>query len=280
MPSMAQEPTVYSHGHHESVLRSHQWRTAENSAAYLLDRLRPGLTLLDVGSGPGTLTCDLAERVQPGRVLGVDPSADVTTQATDELARRVGAGRLSEGQVTFRTDNFMSDAVAAAGPFDVVHAHQVLQHLADPVEALRHMAALARPEGGVLAARDADYGNMRWSPKSPELDRWRVVIREVTRRNGGDADAGRRMDDWAAAAGLANATVTHSTWTFDTPEDRAWWGGLWAERCRSSSLNEHAQRYGLASAAELEALAAGWQAWAEQPDAWFTVPHGEILCLV
>ena len=29
----------YTHGHHESVLRSHRWRTAQNSAAYLLDRL-------------------------------------------------------------------------------------------------------------------------------------------------------------------------------------------------------------------------------------------------
>jgi hypothetical protein len=30
---------VYLHGHHDSVLRSHRWRTAENSAAYLLARL-------------------------------------------------------------------------------------------------------------------------------------------------------------------------------------------------------------------------------------------------
>ena len=53
----------YTHGHHESVLRSHRWRTAENSAAYLLPRLAPGTSLLDVGSGPGTITADLAARV-------------------------------------------------------------------------------------------------------------------------------------------------------------------------------------------------------------------------
>ena len=50
----------YTHGHAESVLRSHRTRTAENSAAYLLPELRPGLSLLDVGSGPGTITADLA----------------------------------------------------------------------------------------------------------------------------------------------------------------------------------------------------------------------------
>ena len=64
----------YTHGHHESVLRSHRWRTAANSAAYLLPHLGPGITLLDVGCGPGTITVDLARRVAPGAVVGVDRS--------------------------------------------------------------------------------------------------------------------------------------------------------------------------------------------------------------
>src|SRR5262245_65676617 len=63
---MAEPRTGYTHGHHESVLRSHRWRTAENSAAYLLGRLRPGMSLLDVGCGPGTIPADLAARVAPG----------------------------------------------------------------------------------------------------------------------------------------------------------------------------------------------------------------------
>ena len=57
---------TYTHGHAEPVLQSHRWRTAENSAAYLLPVLRPGLDLLDVGCGPGTITVDLAARVAPG----------------------------------------------------------------------------------------------------------------------------------------------------------------------------------------------------------------------
>src|SRR5690349_21918936 len=74
---------TYSHGHHESVLRSHRWRTAENSAAYLLPHLRPGQVLLDVGCGPGNITLDLAARVAPGSVLGIDAAPDAIAAATE-----------------------------------------------------------------------------------------------------------------------------------------------------------------------------------------------------
>ena len=66
------DTATYTHGHAESVLRSHRTRTAENSAAYLLPHLRAGLSLLDIGSGPGTITVDLAERVAPGPVTAVE----------------------------------------------------------------------------------------------------------------------------------------------------------------------------------------------------------------
>jgi len=119
---------TYTHGHHDSVLRSHRWRTVENSAAYLLPHLAPGQDLLDVGCGPGTITVDLAGRVTPGKVTGVDASTEVVAEAE---TRRAGADT-----VTFVT----GDVYALAfddGSFDVVHAHQVLQHLTDPVAALR-----------------------------------------------------------------------------------------------------------------------------------------------
>src|SRR5437868_7705422 len=72
---------VYTHGHHDAVLRSHRWRTAENSAAYLLPHLVNGQRLLDVGCGPGTLTLDLARRGAPGDVVGIDLEAAGLTEA-------------------------------------------------------------------------------------------------------------------------------------------------------------------------------------------------------
>ena len=63
---------TYTHGHHDSVLRSHRWRTAQNSAGYLLPHLHAGQSLLDIGCGPGTITLDLARLVAPGQTVGLD----------------------------------------------------------------------------------------------------------------------------------------------------------------------------------------------------------------
>ena len=79
---------TYTHGHHESVLRSHKWRTVDNSAAYLAPRLTSGTSVLDLGCGPGTITADIGRRVAPGRVLGIDASADVI----EEARRDAGGG--------------------------------------------------------------------------------------------------------------------------------------------------------------------------------------------
>jgi SAM-dependent methyltransferase len=162
------------------------------------------------------------------------------------------------------------------GSFDVVHAHQVLQHLTDPVGALREMRRVLAPDG-LLAVRDGDYGSFFWAPDDPRLDRWLALYHRVTRHNGAEADAGRRLSGWVRAAGFTDVAVSSSTWTFATPEDRAWWGATWAERLVASSLGEQAVEYGLADADELETMAAAFHQWAADDDAVFVVPHVEVI---
>ncbi|MFG2510897.1 methyltransferase domain-containing protein [Streptomyces sp. NPDC048584] len=266
----ARETAVYTHGHHESVLRSHTWRTAENSAAYLLGALRPHMRILDIGCGPGTITADLAERVPDGHVTGLDREPGILEQA-----RAVAGGRgLTNTAFT------VGDVHALDFPDDtfcVVHAHQVLQHVGDPVGALREMRRVTRP-GGIVAVRDSDYAAMTWYPPSPGMDDWLDLYRRVARANGGEPDAGRRLKSWALTAGFTDITATSATWTFSTSDERAWWSGLWADRTVASAYAERAVDGGHATRQRLRDVAEAWRKWGERDDGWFGVLHGEILC--
>jgi ubiquinone/menaquinone biosynthesis C-methylase UbiE len=106
--------TQYTHGHHESVLRSHRWRTAENSAAQLLPVLRPGLRLLDVGCGPGTITVDLAGIVVPGQVTGIEPVPDALDLAR-EYAQRCGQGNIDFVVADVHALQFADNTFGVAG---------------------------------------------------------------------------------------------------------------------------------------------------------------------
>jgi ubiquinone/menaquinone biosynthesis C-methylase UbiE len=260
---------VYTHGHHESVLRSHRWRTAENSAAYLLPHLNAGDRLLDIGCGPGTITVDLAARVAPGEVVGIDV-ADEVLSAAGRAAEEAGATNLTFA----RGDAYGVDV--AAGSFDVVHAHQVLQHLGDPIAALTEMGRVLRP-GGLLAVRDSDFGAFVWAPPDERLDHWMQLYHRVTEHNGAQADAGRWLPSWVRAAGFTDLQVSSSTWTFADPASRGWWGQLWADRVRHSSFANQAKEYGLADANRLADIADAFESWASAPDGVFVVVHVEVL---
>lgn len=259
----------YTHGHHESVLAVHRWRTAGNSAAYLLPHLVSGQRLLDVGCGPGTITADLARVVAPGEVVAFDREPGIVAEAAGLAIER------ALGNVT----SMVGDVYAldiADGTFDVVHAHQVLQHLSDPVAALREMRRVTRP-GGKVAVRDADYAAMTWYPAEPQLDHWMEIYQAVARTNGAEPDAGRRLVAWAHEAGFDGLEPSASVWLFARPEDRSWLAETWAQRTVGSGIAEQATAAGIASAEDLAQVADGWRRWAAHPDGWFSVLHGEII---
>ncbi|WP_431785345.1 class I SAM-dependent methyltransferase [Microbacterium maritypicum] len=254
----------YTHGHHESVLRSHNVRDIANSAEYLRPHLTPTTRLLDVGAGPGSITADFAGIV-----------AHVTATEIDESALSLSQGLVAERGLTNLSFS-IEDVHALSFPddsFDVVHAHQVLQHVGDPVTALREMRRVAVP-GGIVAARDAGFVCF---PELPELDRWLALYRAAARANGGEPDAGRRLLSWARAAGFTDVTATASTWCYASPAERAWWGGMWADRILESALARQLVDSDMATRADLHEISDAWKRWADDGDGWYLVPHGEII---
>ena len=272
LPDGSAETARYTHGHSAAVLSAHSRRGAADSAAYLLAHLRAGMDLLDVGCGPASITADLAERVAPGRVVALDAAAGALEAARATLRER----GLSE-QVELTCGDIMALPFEDAS-FDVVHAHQVLQHLADPVGALAEMRRVTRP-GGIVAVRDAVYSAMTWFPEPAGMEQWRSVYMATARANGGEPDAGSRLLSWAREAGFTDASASASTWCYATPADRAWQSQTWAQRCLTS-FGPRAVELGLADRADLEAMAQAWRQWGDSEDAWFVVVHGEVLARV
>lgn len=275
--TMTTKSAVYTHGHAESVLRSHTWRTAANSAAFLLPHLQPTMTLLDVGCGPGTITADLAlNYVSQGHVTALENAPSVLDTARAYAAERGAAN------ITFVTGDVHA-LPFADDTFDVVHAHQVLQHVADPVRALAEMRRVAKP-GGIVAVRDVVFGGMIWAPPvhDASMRRWLDTYCRVARGNGGEPDAGRFLHSWARQVGFDADKVECSTgtWCYHSESERKWWGGLWADRTLQSNFATTATKNGWATQEELETVAQTWRDWAADEDGWISLVHGEIIAHV
>ncbi|KAF7307602.1 Methyltransf-25 domain-containing protein [Mycena indigotica] len=268
--------TSYTHGHQASVLRAHSWRTAQNSCAYLLSYVKPDMSILDVGCGPGTITVDLACLVPQGHVTGIEPSAE--QEEVLDKARHLASSQGVTNLTFSRGDGH--NLPFPDNMFDVVHAHQVLQHVADPVKVLSEMKRVVKSAGGIIAVRDIDYASMVWHPPSKGLSDWHEMYERTARANGGEPNAGRVLLSWALKAGIPRDCIEPmvGTWCFSKSEEKEWWSGTWAERVVQSALAKSAVEHGISTEAELQEMATAWKSWCVAPDAWFAMLHGELIC--
>ncbi|KAF2691646.1 methyltransferase UbiE [Lentithecium fluviatile CBS 122367] len=267
----------YLHGHHASVLRSHSWRTVENSCPHLLPYLNnPSLKVLDVGCGPGTITVDLASRVPQGFVLGIDPSANVIQKARKHAEEKgITNVQFEVGDIF----NWKHVDGTVAGGFDVVHAHQVLQHLQDPLGAMKELKNLTK-QGGIVAVRDVDYSAMNWYPDHPGMQKWQDLYLAVAKSIKSDPNIGKRLHAVAMQAGFERKDIEASVaaWTFSTPEEREFWCGLWADRTVKSDYKDRVLDSGLGTKADLEEIAETFREMEKKEDGWFAVINGQVIC--
>ena len=243
-------------------IRYFQSRGIAREAAFFLPHVRSGMTLLDCGCGPGSITLGLAEAIAPGEVVGVDRDASRIEIAEQSASERGVAN------VRFQA----ADAHELPFPdasFDTVFAHAVLQHVKEPLRALAEMHRVLKP-GGTVGLRDDDRGSVVIAPQEPDVIRLIELLTMVEEFNGGDPRIGRRHRELLRQSGFEEVAISASC-EYDAD--------IAATR-RRASLAVHAARefvgpvaveQGWSTQEEMERLIVACASWSESPDAFSAV---------
>ncbi|KAG5417750.1 hypothetical protein I9W82_005386 [Candida metapsilosis] len=225
---MSSEQAYYSKGYKKSVSDTHAIRTVENSVKFITNVLEPDFKVLDVGCGPGSITIDLAKNylTKGGSVIGVEPTEDVIN-AANSLKQSSGA---DVDNVSFKIGSIYN-LPFEDNTFDLVYAHQVVVHLADPIKALKELARITKP-GKFVAIKDGDMDSIIIDP--PKYDILREYnIASALNRGSTDIKAGRKLFRRAIEAGYRPSNITTTTSTMlrtGLNKDKQVWGDLLVKR--------------------------------------------------
>ena len=267
MADITQESSTpdYSMGYEEAMKRIVSSRTAATHAAYLLPHLKPGLRMLDIGCGPGTISVGLAKAVHPGEFIGVDmeeSQVELSIKAEHE-----GGNANARFQV--------ADALNMLFPndhFDVVHLHAVLMHIPDTMPALSEIQRVLKP-GGILGVRDSIMDMSFIAPNIGNLNRFYPIFAAVVTANGGHPHMGKDHRALLSKAGFVDIESTGSFDSWGSPETvpalSHFIGGL--------PFAEQAISQGITTREELDELRKNAIVWRDHPGAFTAMAFGEVV---
>ncbi len=185
---------TYTPGYSKSAASFMARRRLDPNGAFFLPHLRPGVNVLDCGCGPGTITRDIARHVAPGRVVGLDFSADQIAAAAAD------AGTQGIANVEFRQGSAYALPFEDSS-FDAVFSHALLEHLKEPDKATAEFRRVLKP-GGMLGVCTPDWGGFLLAPPSEKLLVAFEAYKELQNRNGGDVYCGHKLGIYLEAAGF------------------------------------------------------------------------------
>jgi ubiquinone/menaquinone biosynthesis C-methylase UbiE len=193
-------PEQYTLGYDAVALAFVSRRRLDPDGAALIPLLRPGMSVLDCGCGPGTVTVDIAQRLGEGTAVGVDLD-ESQIRLGRELARQRGCGNVSfEPGDVYRLP--FADAT-----FDAAFSHALFEHLSDPLRAMRELWRVLKPAAPAVVCTP-DWGSFLYSPATPALLTAVRTYCELQNRNGGDVYIGHKLLDYARQAGFERVRAT------------------------------------------------------------------------
>ena len=269
MTTQDQSTHNYTMGYSEEFLQLLERRNAGNSAAYLLPLLEPGMTLLDLGCGPGTITMGLAEAVNPGEVHGIDMEE---TQIGLAQAAAEGSGH---SNAIFQVGNALS-LPFEDGTFDVVHAHAVIMHIPDTKTVLAEARRVLKP-GGILATRDLIAESSFMEPGTDGLREAWATFTNLMRGNGGHPEIGKEMKGVMLDAGFTDIRCSASFDSYGTAADLDFYYAFIIDWFFSDQLIERVSALGMASREKFEFWRGELDRWRGSPGSFGALAFGECV---
>jgi SAM-dependent methyltransferase len=196
---MTGTPYVHGYSAREAARLADQARTL-GELLHHDTRYPPGSRVLEIGCGTGAQTIFLAAGSPEARIVSVDRAAVSVQRAR---ARTEAEGRWN---VAFHVADLF-DLPFEDETFDHVFLCFVLEHLAEPCEALRCLRRVLRHDGSITVV-EGDHGSWHCHPQTPEASRVVHCLIEIQARLGGDAMIGRRLYPLLARAGFHQVHVS------------------------------------------------------------------------
>jgi SAM-dependent methyltransferase len=234
---------TYTPGYSEAAAAFMVRRRLDPNGAFFRSCLKPGLSVLDCGCGPGTITRDIARVVAPGRVTGVDFSAEQVALASREAQAEAILN------IEFRQGS-VYELPFADESFDAVFSHALLEHLKEPLRAANELKRVLRP-GGMIGVCTPDWGGFLLAPPTEKLLLAFEAYKALQNRNGGDVYCGHKLGMYLRNAQF-EAIVMRSRYENYYPLTTI--GDFLAMNHDEAGEPMHA---------------ATWRAWARQPDGMF-----------
>ena len=276
------QPSNYTQGYSNYTVATHQLRTAESDAAFLLPHIKKIDHILDVGCGPGTITTGLAKYASEGTIVGIDISTDVLQKAK-ALAAEANVPTQGPGSVVFEEGNILEGLAYPDNTFDIIYCSQLFGHLPPPDLPLRALAEMRRvlKPGGILATRDG--ADSHFYPRCLDLDRlWGENLSRALHRGAPDPDpTGTRMPALFRSVGFdadgGKVRVGAGTRVFSGPEARKWLAWRAAGQLQEGDPFRQSWLDAGITEDEIQQTLLAVGKWAEMEDAWFVALQCEML---
>ncbi len=259
----------YTMGYDDEMNRYMNRRSAQTNAAYLLPHLKPGMRLLDIGCGPGTISIGLAESVTPGEFIGIDTEESQVILATGS-ARDKGLQN-----ATFHVADAM-DLPFPSDHFDVVHCHTVLMHIPDTQAVLKEVKRVLR-SGGIIGAREYVGESSFFTPDFGCLDRVFPMYSALVSANGGHPQIGKQLKGILDELGFVGGAAYGSFESNGSADAVASFSGFLFNNLVGPAVEGQAIPMGIATEADFDQWRTAAVKWKDHPAAFAGVAFGETI---